>query len=298
MGFTLPGSMVLNKQSSVLRYHRKYIKLSNVQFPMVECGSWVLASVQWGVISLKAAGLPIFLLSSVTNSRPFQCATSRKVKRESDWNEPKMMDDLTESCVIPIVLLKSNFPGIINQYICFSLRWYLLAWSWVCACQKCVCISGLFVRHHRVYIYSRIYFYIGTSVALFFFFLGVSVCVCRYMCSRAKTIFKGDIRDGWITENLLKRDNPSCTLIRHTPWFSNGIFSIISAVTVIPSSHSAQISYTLHRILLLSPNSVSVSTISPPPSLPMTLHKLLAIHVALVMLIGLAMAYAYPPSRV
>lgn len=30
----------------------------------------------------------------------------------------------------------------------------------------------------------------------------------------------------------------------------------------------------------------------------MTLHKLLAIQVALVMLIGLAMAYAYPPSRV
>lgn len=30
----------------------------------------------------------------------------------------------------------------------------------------------------------------------------------------------------------------------------------------------------------------------------MTLHKLRAIQVALVMLIGLAMAYAYPPSRV
>lgn len=30
----------------------------------------------------------------------------------------------------------------------------------------------------------------------------------------------------------------------------------------------------------------------------MTLHKLQAIQVAVVMLIGLAMAYAYPPSRV
>lgn len=106
-----------------------------------------------------------------------------------------------------------------------------------------VCISGLFAHHHRVYIYSHVYFYIGASVA-FFFFLGVSVqaSVCVGTCATEQRQFwRGDIRDGWITENLLKRDNPSCTLIRHTPWFSNGIFSIISAVTAIPSSHSAQL---------------------------------------------------------
>lgn len=189
-----------------------------------------------------------------------------------------------------------------NHCVCFSFEIILISME-LSRCLSgahllhCVCISGLFVQHHRVYIYSHVYFYIGASAA-FFFSLGVSVCVCRYMCNRAKTILKGDIRDGWITENLLKRDNPSCTLIRHTPRFSNGIFSIISAVTVIPSSHSAQISTALHRVLLLSPNSVSLFTLSPPPSLPMTLHKLRAIHVALVMLIGLAMAYAYPPSRV
>lgn len=46
---------------------------------------------------------------------------------------------------------------------------------------------------------------------------------CLLECLRLKVhlqlsndIFEGDIRDGWITENLLKRANPSCTLIRHT----------------------------------------------------------------------------------
>lgn len=109
---------------------------------------------------------------------------------------------------------------------------------------RCVCYSELFVHHHRVYIYSHVYFYIGESAASFFSCARgecACVCVCMYMCNWAKTILKGDIRDGWITENLLKRDNPSCTLIRHTPWFSNGIFSITSAVTVIPSSHSTQL---------------------------------------------------------
>lgn len=38
--------------------------------------------------------------------------------------------------------------------------------------------------------------------------------------------------------------------------------------------------------------------LSPSCPLPMTLHKLRAIQVALVMLIGLAMAYVYPASRV
>lgn len=152
------------------------------------------------------------------------------------------------------------------------------------------------MHHHRVYIYSHVYFYIGESAASFFSCARgecACVCVCMYMCNWAKTILKGDIRDGWITENLLKRDNPSCTLIRHTPWFSNGIFSITSAVTVIPSSHST------HRSFFFTPDSFSLLTLSPPPpSSPMTLHKLRAIQVALVMLIGLAMAYAYPPSRV
>lgn len=59
-----------------------------------------------------------------------------------------------------------------------------------------------------------------------------------------------------------------------------------------------QLSSALHLSCCFSPNSFSLSTLSPPPSLPMTLHKLRAIQVALVMLIGLAMAYAYPPSRV
>lgn len=84
-------------------------------------------------------------------------------------------------------------------------------------------------------------------------------------------------------------------------------FSLItSAVTVIPSSYSAQLYCALHHISF-SPNSLFLSlffffllllTLSPPPSLPMTLHKLRAFQVALVMLIGLAMAYAYPPSCV
>ena len=102
---------------------------------------------------------------------------------------------------------------------------------------------------------------------LFFFFLGsehASVCVCTYMCNWAKTILKGDIRDGWITENLLKRDNPSCTLIRHTPWFSNGIFSIISAVTVIPSSYSAQLNSALHHSSF-SPSSFFFLSLSLSP---------------------------------
>lgn len=65
---------------------------------------------------------------------------------------------------------------------------------------------------------------------------------------------------------------------------------------MIPSSLSVQLCSSPHP---LSPNSFSLFTLPPPPpSLPMTLHKLRAIQVALVMLIGLAVAYAYPPSRV
>lgn len=181
-----------------------------------------------------------------------------------------------------------------NQCVCFRLETILISVE----LSRCLYI-WVVVHHHVVYIYSHLYFYIGASLAFFFFFSFLSwqwacmqVCVCRYMCNWAKTILNGDIRDGWITENLLKRDNPSCTLIRHTPWFSNGIFSIISAVTVIASSHSAQLG------LSSSSNSFSLPALPPPSFLPMTLHKLRAIQVALVMLIGLGMAYAYPPSRV
>lgn len=60
-----------------------------------------------------------------------------------------------------------------NQYVCSSLETMRISTS-LCLSgarfPQCVCISGLFVRHHRVYIYSRIYFYIGTSVVLWGFF--------------------------------------------------------------------------------------------------------------------------------
>lgn len=127
-------------------------------------------------------------------------------------------------------------------------------WSWARVCQVPVCfiVSGLFVNLHRVYIYSHVYFYIRASASILSVSVDVCVCVSGNMCNWAKTILKGDIRDGWITENLLKRDNPSCALIRHTPWFSNRVFSIILAVTEIPSRHSAQV-FTPHSFLLLLP---------------------------------------------
>lgn len=209
-------------------------------------------------------------------------------------------------CVMTVVLspaslerlmsftMKSNYTRIINVFV-LDWRRYLLVWSWV---GVCVCISGLLCTI-TWFIFILIFIFTLEPLQPFFFFFpfypgSERACrfVCRYMCNWAKTILKGDIRDGWITENLLKRDNPSCTLIRHTPWFSNGIFSIISAVTVIASSHSAQLG------LSSTPNSFSLPALPPPSSLPMTLHKLRAIQVALVMLIGLGMAYAYPPSRV
>lgn len=74
-----------------------------------------------------------------------------------------------------------------NQCVCFRFDMILisveLSRSLSSACR--VCISGLFVHHHRVYIYSHVYFYIGVSVAFFFFPRRerASVCVCRYMCN-------------------------------------------------------------------------------------------------------------------
>lgn len=105
--------------------------------------------------------------------------------------------------------------------------------------QGCLCIITGFI-----FILMFIFTLEPLQPFFFFFFFREGACVCRYMCNWAKTILKGDIRDGWITENLLKRDNPSCTLIRHTPWFFSGIFSIVSAVIVIPSSHSALLFFT------------------------------------------------------
>lgn len=80
-----------------------------------------------------------------------------------------------------------------------------------------------------------------------------------------------------------------------SPWYhpvSQLSSSALHHSLILPLSRSLVLSVSL------SPNSFSLSTLSPPPSLPMTLHKLRAIQVAVVMLIGLAMAYAYPPSRV
>lgn len=233
----------------------------------------------WGVNSLKGCWYVIRpsclvqpLYSSVavpvTNSWPLRCANPGKVKRESGWNWTKddgwlrcmMCNGHCFFCIQPRGWLsfpmKSNYTWIINVLV-LDLRWYLLVWSWVGVCQVparfvvfvylgCLCIITGFI-----FILTFIFTSGCLQCFIYFifspFFLGVSVhaCVCRYMCNWAKTILKGDIRDGWITENLLKRDNPSCTLIRHTPWFSNGIFSIISAVTAIPSRHSAQLSTAL-----------------------------------------------------
>lgn len=59
-----------------------------------------------------------------------------------------------------------------NQCVCFSFIMLLIRMELsrlsVADLLHCVCISGLFVQHHRVYIYSHIYFYIGKAVALFF----------------------------------------------------------------------------------------------------------------------------------
>ena len=176
------------------------------------------------------------------------------------------MDGFTAWCVMTVVPLqlasgrlsfhmKSNYTWIINVLV-LDLRWCLLVWSWVGVCQVAArFIAFVYLGCMRIitgFIFILTFIFTAEHLQPFiylFTFLGVSVhapaYVCRYMCNWAKTILKGDIRDGWITENLLKRDNPSCTLIRHTPWFSNGIFSIISAVTVIPSRHSAQLSKAL-----------------------------------------------------
>lgn len=143
--------------------------------------------------------------------------------------------------------MKSNYTWIISVFVSV-LRWYFLAQSWEGACQVPTCFT-VFVYLGCLcsitgFIFILMFIFTLKRLQPSFFFPGCeckNLSVCRYMCNWAKTILKGDIRDGWITENLLKRDNPSCTLIRHTPWFSNGIFSIISAVTMIPSSHSAQL---------------------------------------------------------
>lgn len=101
-------------------------------------------------------------------------------------------------------------------------------------------------------------------------------------------IFEGDIRDGWITENLLKRANPSCMLIRHTlilKWYylyhigcrPDGIQSVSSAALLFIMAPFYSLTFFFSLFLVLF-------------SLPMTLHKLHAIQVALVMLIGLGMA--------
>lgn len=67
----------------------------------------------------------------------------------------------------------------------------------------------------------------------------------------------------------------------------------LSSLLSVPS----QFTPLLHRVLLQT-SAFLLSLSPPPPLLPVTLLKLPAIQVALVMLIGLAMAYAYPPSRV
>lgn len=126
-----------------------------------------------------------------------------------------------------------------------------------CPLASCLYIWVVCASSQGLYLFITFIFTSERLPPFIYFFswewVCVRLCVCRSMCNWAKTILKGDIRDGWITENLLKRDNPSCTLIRHTPWFSNGIFSIISAVTVIPSRHSAQQGSLSLSLSLLTP---------------------------------------------
>lgn len=87
--------------------------------------------------------------------------------------------------------------------------------------------------------------------------MSTSVCelsyMHSYMCKRAGTILKGDIRDGWITENLLKRDNPSFTLIKHTtilPWHSlHHILSDSISVHLLTAVFSSTSQLSLSRSL-------------------------------------------------
>lgn len=78
-----------------------------------------------------------------------------------------------------------------NQCVCFRFEMILISVE----LSRCLssarmlrraCISGLFVHHHRVYIYSHVYFYIGASGAffLFVFFWGLEVSAQASVCVR------------------------------------------------------------------------------------------------------------------
>lgn len=92
------------------------------------------------------------------------------------------MDGVTARCVMTVVPLQlaSGFTVIPheikshmnNQCVCFRFEMILISVE-LSRCLSSarvlrrVCISGLFVHHHRVYIYSHVYFYIGASAAFF-----------------------------------------------------------------------------------------------------------------------------------
>lgn len=117
-------------------------------------------------------------------------------------------------------------------------------------CMFCwVLVVGVIQRIQ--YMLSDVYLYLPTSTGFFL----KKVLVCRYMYNWAKTVLKEDIRDGWITENLLRIDNPSCTLVRRTLWFSNSVIFFISTVTPIASSLSAQLLCSSSFCVFLFPNS-------------------------------------------
>lgn len=111
-----------------------------------------------------------------------------------------MMDGDIARCVMTIVLLQLASGFIVipheiklhmdNQCVCFRFEMIHISVEMSRSLSSahmlcCVCISGLFVHHHRVYIYFHVYFYIGASAAFFFILLpgSVQVSLCKYMCN-------------------------------------------------------------------------------------------------------------------
>lgn len=148
----------------------------------------------WYVIRPSCLVQPLYgsVAIPVTNSWPLRCMTSKKVKQESDWNGPKMMDGIIAWCLMTIVLIqlasgllswpmKSNYMWIINVFV-LDLRWYLLVWSAVGVCQEPTCFI-VFIYLGCLHIITGFIFillFIFTSERLqpFIFFPWEWACKC------------------------------------------------------------------------------------------------------------------------
>lgn len=154
------------------------------------------------------------------------------------------------------------------------------------------------------YFLFSFFFFIHRCVCsfFFFFFLGsehASVCV-QALVQLSKDNFEGGYQR-WMDYRKSSKEGQSImhAYQAHTlilKW--HFLYHICCHCDTIQLFSSALLCSSPQLFLSQFFFSLSLLTLSPPLSLPMTLHKLRAIQVALVMLIGLAMAYAYPPSRV